>query len=361
MNWAKFPQAVLLMLALGALAACQEDHAGEQNDEDSETLTTVRVEEPRREQVSANHRATATLQAISDARVLARAEGLVRELRVEEGDMVEEGDILAVLDDRRRRLEVEQHRANLSGLEQDLTRHKRMLEESLVSADAVEQLRYEVEAQRAGLALAEVELTETRIKAPVDGVVSERHIRRGDNVSPGDTVFRVTNTQQLEAEVHVPERLLGRLAVDQLVEIRTDAAPDQIHTGQIARISPIVNADSGTVKTTVRVQDSDGLLRPGAFARVRILYETRDNALMVPRQALTFENGRTSLFVVEDGVAKRRTVTTGQSSDGWVEITEGLSEQLPVITLGHATLRDGAKVRINGQERSEQLADNQHG
>jgi len=172
----------------------------------------------------------------------------------------------------------------------------------------------------------------------------------------------VTDTRNLEAEVHVPERLMSRLAVDQLVEIRSDASPDRVHSGRIARISPVVDTDSGTVRATVRVEDSSGLLRPGAFARVRILYDTRDDALMVPRQALQFENGRASLFVVEDGVAKRRQVETGLSEEGWVEITDGLSGDEPVITLGHATLRDGARVRINGgQESSKRLAETGRG
>jgi len=357
--------AIFISLLLGLLAVgllgCKPDNDNEKDDAEAGEVSTVRVENPRRERVSANHRTTATLQSLSDARVLSRSEGLVRELRVEEGDQVEEGQVLAVLDDRRRRLEVEQHRANLSGLEQDLRRQERMLEDRLVSQDAVEKLRHDVEAQQAALSMAEVELDETRIKAPISGVVSERHIRRGDNVTPGDTVFRVTNTQQLEAEVHVPERLMGRLAVDQLVEIRTESDPERVHGGRIARISPIVSSDSGTVKATVHVEGDSGLLRPGAFARLRILYDTRDDALMVPRQALSFENGRASLFVVEDGMAKRRTVTVGQSEDGWVEITEGLDGDLPVVTLGHATLRDGTKVRINGQEQGqesdERLAD----
>lgn len=338
-----------------AVLGCQPQ-AGEEADnaeESSEERATVRAEAPKRENVSASHRATATLEAVQDARVIARAEGLVREMRVEEGDWVEEGETLAVLDDERRRLEVAQRRADLGSLEQDYARQQQLREENLVSADSLEKLRYQIEAQRAALALAEVELEETRIKAPVDGVVAERHIRRGDSVSPGDTVFRVTDTRQLEAEVHVPERMSGRLAEGQLVEIRSDANPDAVHTGRIDRISPVVDSDSGTVKTTVRVEDENGTLRPGAFARVRILYETRQNAMLVPRQSLSFDNGRTTLFVVEDGVAHRREVTTGHSEDGWVEITEGLSGDQPVVTLGHATLRDGAQVRINGHEESE--------
>lgn len=359
---------ISLVLILGAaITACQPDHEGEgdaeaENETAEESRTTVRAEAPRRDRISANHRATTTLQAISDARVITRAEGLVMDMRVEEGDQVAAGDVLAVLDDRRRRLEVQQRRADLASLEQDYRRQRQLSDEKLVSADQVEKLGFQVEAQRAALALAEVELAETRIKAPVDGVVSERHIRLGDTVNAGDTVFRVTDTRALEAEVHVPERLMGRLAVDQLVEIRSEASPDKSYTGRIARISPVVDSDSGTVKATVAVNDDSGLLRPGTFARVRIFYETRDNALLVPRQALSFENGRTTLFVVEDGVAKRREVSTGYSEDGWVEITEGLSGEHAVITLGHATLRDGTAVRINGEEESRTtLAENKRG
>jgi membrane fusion protein (multidrug efflux system) len=368
----------LQKLALASLfaltvAACQpqgpdagadtEQNTDTEAAEEAETETaTVRAQAPRRQDISAGHRATATLQAIHDAQVVARAEGLVREIRVEEGDRVEEGEVLAVLEDERRRLEVAQRRADLGSLEQELRRQQQLRDQNLVSDDAIEKLRYQVEGQRAALALAEVELEETRIKAPVDGVVSARHIRLGDNVTPGDQVFRVTDPDELEAEVHVPERLMSRLEVGQIVEIRSDAAPDTVHTGRVDRISPIVDATSGTVKATVRIEDGNGTLRPGTFARVRILYETRRNAMLVPRQALSFEDGRTTLFVVRDGVAHRREVTTGHSEDGWVEITEGLDGEAPVVTLGHATLRDGASVRINGDEQSSTtLAENRRG
>ncbi|MDQ2069974.1 efflux RND transporter periplasmic adaptor subunit [Natronospira bacteriovora] len=352
------PRLLVAVALTLSLAACQQEADTPENQQAEESRASVRAETPRLERVSANHRTTATLRAISDARVVSRADGLVRELRVEEGDRVQAGQILAVLDDERRALEVRQRRADLGGLEQDYARQKQLQAENLVSADAVEKLRFQIEAQRAALSLAEVELAETRIKAPVDGVVSERHIRLGDNVSPGDVVFRVTDTSRLEAEVHVPERLMGRLAVDQLVEIRSDASPDRVHGGRISRISPVVDADSGTVRATVSVDDGNGLLRPGTFARLRILYDTRDNALLVPRQALSFENGRTTLFVIRDGVAERREVQTGYSEEGWVEILDGLMVDEPVITLGHATLRDGAKVRINGREDSMAVAEN---
>lgn len=362
-------------LAIGSLfalvlVACQPQGQGPDGEagndsaatEDEAETTTVRAQTPRREDISAGHRATATLQAIHDAQVVARAEGLVREIRVEEGDRVEAGEVLAVLDDERRRLEVAQRRADLGSLEQELRRQQQLREEDLVSDDAVEKLRYQVEAQRAMLSLAEVELAETRIKAPVDGVVAERDIRLGDSVSPGDQVFRVTNPDELEAEVHVPERLMGQLEVGQMVEIRSDATPDNVRTGRIDRISPVVDSSSGTVKATVRIEDGNGVLRPGTFARVRILYETRRNAVLVPRQALSFEDGRTTLFVIEDGVAHRREVTTGHSQNDWVEITDGIEGDVPVVTLGHATLRDGAAVRVNGQEQSETaLAENNQG
>jgi RND family efflux transporter MFP subunit len=344
--------AVIFALTLAACGPDGNSQAAEAEDEKEEAVSSVRAEIPRQDRVSANHRATATLQAISDARVISRATGLVRELHVEEGDRVEEGQVLAMIDDARLRLEVERARTRVSRLEQEYRRHRELNAQQLVSSDEVERLSFELAAQRAELGLAELELEETRIKAPFTGVVSERSIRRGDHVANGDAVFRVTDVSRLEAEVHVPERLLARLAPEQLVEIVSDTAPDRRYTGRINRISPVVDAATGTVKATVVVDSGNGLLRPGAFARVRILYDTRDDALLVPRQALLFQDGEASLFVVEDGVAKRRKVSTGYSEEGWVEITEGLSAGEQVVTLGHATLRDGARVRINGREKS---------
>ncbi len=339
------PLGALLIVAL-FLGACGQGQPPGEDGNDGAQPATVEADTPRQDAVTASHRATATLQAIADSRVVARSRGLVEELRVEEGDTVEQGQVLAVLDDRQLSLERDQAQAQVDELEQEYRHTRDLVEREIESPEAAQKIRFQLEAERARLALTELELDETRIKAPIDGVVSERMIRRGDHVNDGDEIFRVTDPDHLEVEVHVPQRLVSRLMPGQSVEIRGESSPDNAHSGRVIRISPVVDEESGTVRTTVYVDAGNGELRPGGFARLRIHYDTREDALLVPRRALRFGNGNAELFVIEDGKARHRDVRIGTDDGEWVEITDGLAADEKVVTFGQATLREGMEVEI---------------
>lgn len=337
--------AVLLTALLGLIACGGEPPEAPDADEDEAERQLVEAESPQKDEVTGSHRSTATLQAMVDTRVIARTRGVVEELHVEEGDRVDAGDVLAVLDDRQWRLEREERQAQVDELEQQYRQERSLVEDGIESEEAAQRTRFQLEAERARLALAELNLDETRIRAPVDGVVSDRGVREGDHLNDGDEAFRVTNPDQLEAEVHVPQRLVHRIRPGQSVEVRSDGL-DEVFTGRVIRIAPVVDEESGTVRTTVHLDAREAPLRPGSFARLRIAHDTREDALLVPRRALRFGNGGSSLFVVEDGKAQQRDVETGHEEGEWIEITAGLDAGDKVVTFGHETLREGSAVKV---------------
>lgn len=174
--------------------------------------------------------------------------------------------------------------------------------------------------------------------------MSARSVKVGNTVAAGEVTFRVTNTDALIAYLHVPQRDLAHYGVGMRARLILDAIPDERFEGTVSRISPRIDPVTGTFRVTLAVDGSTGDLRPGMFARVEVVYETRSNALLVPAAAVLAEDEVRSIFVVEDGVARRRSVGLGLSSEDQIEVINGLQGDERVIVVGQNAVSDGTPV-----------------
>jgi len=333
--------------SLTLLTACGQDpESSEALVEDSEIVEQIPVEvgEAKLGSVSAFYSATASLEADGRAEVVPRIAGQVIELLVEEGDEVEVGQVLARLDADRLRLQLAQAEADMRRLEQDFQRHREMHERDMISSETFDGLKFEFEAQSAQYELARLELSYMDIKAPISGVISMRQVRVGNQVNTADPVFEITALDPLQAVLDVPERELARLKPGQVAVLHADALPGQEFVGQVARISPVIDPESGTFRVTVELSGEQNRLRPGMFGRFSIVYDQRDNVVLVPVDALLTEDGRSSVFVIANGLAERRSVVPGYRNNGHYEIIEGIEPGELVVTTGQASLRTGSAV-----------------
>jgi membrane fusion protein (multidrug efflux system) len=216
----------------------------------------------------------------------------------------------------------------------------------MLAPGAFENLKYEVDAQKAAYDLARLQLSYTEIRAPIDGVLSQRLIKVGNTIKPNDVLFRVTDLVPLLAYVHVPERELGRLKPGQPARVQVDAVPDQAFIGKIARISPTVDPETATFKATIEVADPSSRLKPGMFARVGIVYERREQALQIPRTAIVDNEDGPTVFVVEKDKADQRPIRIGLANNGFVEVIAGLEGSEQVVVVGQGGLKSGNAVRV---------------
>jgi membrane fusion protein (multidrug efflux system) len=291
--------------------------------------------------------ATATLEPEKQADVVAKVSGLVDKLFVEEGHWVRGGDVMAQLDEERLKIQVDQALVELNRLEADYKRAGNLFEKDLISEEAYENLRFQYEAQKSAYELAKLELEYSSIRAPISGVVTERLIRIGNQVNVNQRVFAIANFNPLVARVFVPENEMRRLKVGQPVKIIIDADGDEPHDGRVARVSPVVDPASGTVKATVEViGSSNETLKPGMFARLKIITDTKTDAIVVPKRALVSDDGKQAVFVVAQDLARKRQVEVGFNDEGRVEILSGLEEGDRVVTIGQSGLKDSTKVEI---------------
>lgn len=355
----KWKHRSLAAVALAMLVSgCQQGRQSSPEVDEDTLPVPVETGRPIRADIHAVYTGTAPIEAFAEADVIAKVEGEVREVLVEEGDEVSKGQTMARLDGDRLRLELNESRARLRKLERDFQRNRELQEKALISEGDFEKIQYELEALRAANDLASLELDYTLIRAPLDGVVSQRFIKRGNTARVGDRLFRVTSLDPLVAYLFVPEREYQRLSPGQSVVIEIDALPDEQVTASVTRVSPVVDPDTGTFKITVEIDDEARRIKPGMFARMSIVYDRHELSLQVPRAALVGDDNDAAVFVVEDGVAVRKPVRTGFSQNGMIEVTAGLSDGEQIITVGQIGLKDGSKVTVINDEPAMTGADN---
>ncbi|MEO0420914.1 MAG: efflux RND transporter periplasmic adaptor subunit [Pseudomonadota bacterium] len=346
------PVALLLGFSLTALlTGCsvggEKAEVADNKEEEEEVAIPVEVAAAQRGDILAVYSATGSLEAERDAEVVAKVEGQITQILVEEGDIVKAGDVLARLDGDQLRLELARARASLEKLEAEYGRNKHLHNKGLVTKEAYDTIHFDVRASRADAELSALRLGYTEIRAPIDGVVSERMVKVGNTITANTPTFRVTDLEPLITELFVPEREYRKLAAGQQAEVTVDALGDVSFAGRIARIAPVIDPTTATFKVTVETTDAAGRLSPGMFARINVVYDVHPNALQVPRDALVDGVGDQAVFVVnEENTAQRRTVTTGLDNGGRVEILDGLNDGDEVVVVGQSSLRDGGQVNV---------------
>ncbi len=349
----------IFVLTAFFVAACQPGADDSDADEDEAPAIPVETATATRGDIYAVYSGTAPIEAFADATVIAKVSGEVREILVEEGDDVSSGDILARLDGDRLRLEMEQAEANLRKLQRDYQRNVDLKGRGLISAGDFEKIQYEMEALQATFDLAALELGYTKIRAPIDGVISERFIKIGNMIDINAPTFQVTSLEPLIAYLHVPEREYRRIDSGQDAVIHIDALAGKQFAAIVSRVSPVVDPDTGTFKISIEVTDPSRRLKPGMFGRIDIVYDLHADAMQIPRSAIVEEAGQSGVYVVEDNVAERRLIRTGYAEGGQIEVLEGLDETEVFVIVGQTSLKNGAKVSIiNGAEPGETAVSN---
>lgn len=331
----------LLPLALG-LAACSDGRSAQQA-APPEPLAVDSVL-PGRADLLANHATTATLEAEASAAAHAKVAGQVVELFVEEGATVTQGQALARMDGDRLRLTVQKAQAELSQLQNELSRAKTLAARGLVSQSTLEGLEYSVAQRQAAWDLQRLELDYSVIRAPIAGTVTDRYVQLGQQLTAGTPAFGISDTSRLVAELRVPQLDLHLFATGQPVTVRPDALPELGVNAQVDRISPTIDASNGTFRLTVYVDNAADLLAPGMFARVTVGYQQHADAMILPASAIKSEDGAKVVYVIRDGGAERRIVDTGIEQDQQVEILGGLASDERVFRRASEGLLYGNRV-----------------
>ena len=338
----------IAVVSVLTLSACNNGESDNMNgsDNDSTLVIPVEVKDVTRGNISAYYSNTATLEAVEEADVVSKVRGIVQEIKVEEGDEVRAGQVIAKIEDDQYRLETERAKANMDRLYNDYQRNKELFGKQLISVEVYDNSRFEYESQKSAYELAMLNYEYTSIKSPISGVISERLIKVGNMIGTDQEVFRVSDFDPIQAILHIPEHERAKIKKGQRAELLADAIPGTIFTGKVERISPVIDAQTGTFKVTVYMDSNQNLLRPGMFGRVKIVYDTRMNTKMIPKAAIISEDETQSVFVIKDSLAFKKLIRTGYINGSNVEVIDGLDDGEIVVTTGQGSLTDSTRVNV---------------
>lgn len=359
-----------LLLGVTALSGCMP---GSNDDgKANKKLIPVAVRTARVEvgEIAENLQFTGELESPLSVQIASKTQGRLERLALTNGTDVTEGvevvagEILAEIDRRGMeaqlalaKAQVQQSQAVLA----DKTRERRRLEALFTEEVATEQARDAAvaahESAEAALdqaqaqeALAQVNLEETFIHAPMNGVVAERYVDPGAMVNASTPIVRLVQMSPLRLMVSVPAHMLSVLQSGVTpVQVRTDAYPDRVFTCVVSRIFPTVNTKTRTAQVEILLENTRNgndhwLLRPGMYATAEVRMALRAAALMVPAASVLRVLERQIVFVVENDTARAATVTSGVRSGDKVEILTGLKADDEYVIMGQNKLTDGATV-----------------
>jgi RND family efflux transporter MFP subunit len=370
----------------------------------SDSVLVVQVEPVREESVRRTIEVVGTLAAADQVTISSEAEGRVSRIAADLGDRVSAGQVLLELDREKPQYNLEQQRASLARslarygatdpnsmppIEQtpDVQKAKAELEQAqkaydrakelnrrqLVSTQTLEDalaaqqtkqasydaalqnaknLSADIDASGAALKMAERQVRDTAIRAPFDGYVEKRLVNLGEYVRVQTPVMGVVRIDPLKVTAEIPEKMGPWIQDGQAVELIVDAFPDRPFAGKVSRISPVVNTSTRAFPFEALVPNPEATLKPGTFARVRIVTAKVDQVLTLSYSSLQYRYGVNRVFVVDKDHLAMRELKVGERVGERIEVLEGVKPGETVATTGVDKLEDGLKVKVstNGNE-----------
>ena len=293
--------------------------------------------------------AIGTLRAAESVVVKSEISGRVARISFSDGARVIKGDELIVFDAGIQQAQVQQARAERDLASAKLKRTQELFGKKFLSAAALDDAQASEQIAQAKLALAQATLDKMTLRAPFSGVIGIRQISVGDYIKEGADLVNIEDISSMKADFRVPEQLSGRLRVDQTVQLESDAFPGVVFPARVTAIDAAVDASGRSLLLRAELRDGSKRLKPGMFVRVRLVLETRTNAVIIPEEALVTSQGKVSVFKVTDGVAVITPVRVGLRTQvdqkAVVEILEGLAKDERVVTAGQIKIR-GSQVPV---------------
>lgn len=304
--------------------------------------------------------AVGSLRAVNGVDVAAEVPGKVESIAFDSGQTVARGDLLIQLDTSTDRAELAALQAQLELARADLKRQRelrRRQTNSQADLDAAVAQARQLEAQ---IASQQARIDKKSIRAPFDGEVGIRQVDLGEFVAAGAPVVSLQQLAPILVDFTLPEQRLGQVRVGQPLEIRVDNVPDAVFDGRVTALDPAVSQATRNFAVQARVENAARQLRPGQFARLRLVQPGGERALItLPNTAITYNPYGDSVYVVADGepgedgkrpqIAQRKFVKVGPQRGDQVAILSGIEAGTQVVTAGQLKLRNGSTLTINNE------------
>ncbi len=334
------------------------DRSPETEQEEEDLSVPVEITELSRGRIESILRFSTNLEAESEVQVISEASRKIRSLLVEEGDDVRKNQVLIRLQDEEQRNELARVESQLANAKREFERRSNLFDQQLISEQEYNQAAYDLEQLEIAKADAQRQLSYTEVRAPIDGTITQRMVKVGDQISVNQHLFDIVDFDSIVARVYVPEKELFRVRAGQSSRVFADAAGGQNRFGTVDRIAPRVDPRSGTIKVTVSIPRSQGLL-PGMYVTVELITEVHEDALLLPKKAIVYDADQLFVFRLrDDSTVERLLIQPALEDRDNVEPAGILSEGDRIVIAGQASLKDGSEIRLVGGAKPIDSASN---
>ena len=279
--------------------------------------------------------------------------GRVKQIFFNDGQRVRKGQLLVQFEDQLQQAQLSQAKAELSIAEANHKRNQELVTQNFISKRSLDESGAALEVSRAKLALADATLQRLKVLAPFDGITGLKQINVGDYLKDGADMVNIEDIDAVLVDFRLPERFQAKIRAGQKAQLTVDALPGRPFSAIVQAVDPLIEANGRSVGVRGCIDNRQQQLRPGMFARVNAVFGVRDNALVIPEEAIIPQGGRTFVVKVVPGdkpevlISERVSVKVGLRQPGKVEILEGLAAGDTVVTAGHQRLqKDGTAVRV---------------
>ena len=279
--------------------------------------------------------------------------GRITQLNFTDGQRVRKGQVLVQFDDQLPQAQVQQSMAELSIAQANQKRNQELVSQNFISQRSLDESAANLQVAQAKLALAKATAERLKIIAPFDGIVGIRLVNVGDYLKDGADIVNIEDIDAIFVDFRLPERFQAKVKTGQTAMLDMDALPGRKYSALIQAIDPLIDANGRSVGVRGCIDNRQLQLRPGMFARVNTVFGVRDNARVIPEEAIVPQGGRQFVIKLLPGdtpqtrISKRVEVKVGLRSPGKVEILEGLEPGDSVVTAGQQRVqRDGMTVNV---------------
>jgi len=289
---------------------------------------------------------TGTIEANESVALQSEVSGLVTGIFFKEGSNVSKGSLLVKINDRDIQAQLQEAltKQNLSASNEN--RAKQLLAKGAISQEEYDASLADLKSLKAQGQLIRAQLAKTSIIAPFSGKIGLRSISVGVYITPTTVIANLLSTNPVKVNFSVPEKYMGQIKMNSSITFRTDGS-SQIYTGKVFAIEPGINAQTRTLQIKALAQNNNNELLPGSFAKVSLVLNNVENAILVPNEAIIPVLKGKTVFVSKNGKAKQVEVHSGTRTDANIVITSGLSAGDTVLTTGAMTLKEDAPVKVS--------------
>ncbi|MCD8313175.1 MAG: efflux RND transporter periplasmic adaptor subunit [Bacteroidales bacterium] len=333
------------ILAAGALAmttvACGSFGGKKQGAQTEEKVPEVTVTTTSARDVDQFSTYTSSVEAFAVNNIAPQSGGRIQKINVEVGDFVKAGDVLAEMD----RVNLVQAELQMRNNGTELERLRGLYDVGGLSKSDLDNAELAYEVSKSSY---ENLLENAVLRSPIDGVVSARNYDRGDMYGMQAPIYTVQQIVPVKLNIGISEGDYTKVKKGDNVTLTVDAFPGKTFRGRVNRIDPTIDFITHTCNVEIIVQNSDMVLRPGMYARVTVMLETR-HSIVIPDTAVIKQSGSGERYVYvlnEDNTVSFRVVELGRRMEAEQEILSGLDEGETVVISGQAAIRDGAQVKV---------------